>query len=328
MSIDAEELVADDLPLEDDQEQEGLVAGLLHGLVDWAMDNSARSLYAQGKRIGVSDIGGCREYVRRLIADEEFSNPRTGFMAAAVGTAFGEWFEQAYRRKYPSALIQEKVEVDLNMGGFKLTIPGHLDIVDPERDVLIDGKTKNGLAVIRKAEVERKHQYQVTLYAAALIARGVLTDKATLAIAYWDRSGVEQQPYVYEWTYDPNILAEAEQWIQDVVYALTQGEEASKDMPREWCYSFCPYADSCRGGDSDVTGLIEDEMIVTAIDLYKDALARKNRAEADRKAAAADLAGIAGRTPKWTLRWIHVGESEIKPGIRRAHDRIDIRPNR
>ena len=99
-------------------------------------------------------------------------------------------------------------------------------------------------------------------------------------------------------------------------------------MPRDWCYSFCPFATSCRGGDTDVTGLIEDEQIVTAIDLYKDALNREKIAKKDKEDAKAELLGTAGRTKDWVLRWVHIGESEIKAGTRRAYDKIDIRPNR
>jgi hypothetical protein len=326
------EIIEADLPIEQDQPCETPAQRALFGLIDDAMGGSARSLYATEKKIGVSDIGGCHEYVRRLIADEDFSDPRNNFMAAFMGTAFGDHLEQAYLRRHKGAMTQLEVVVNLDLGSgdqpFRLALPGHPDIVDPDMDLLIDGKTKNGLAVIRKLGTERKHQYQTTLYAKALIDRGILTPQCTLALAYYDRSGVEQAPHIYEWTYDPSILDEAIEWLNDVIYALAQGEEASKDMPRDWCYAYCPFATACRGGDTDVTGLIEDETLVTAIDLYRDALNREKQAKADKETAKAELLGVAGRTKNWVLRWVHINESEIKAGTRRAYDKIDIRPNR
>lgn len=321
--------IIDDLPLEaDEAEPRNPVEEALFGLIDEAMDTSARSLYAQGKKVGVSDIGGCREYVRRLIADEEFTDPRKNFMAAFMGTAFGRELEDAYKRRHPDALIQQAVEVPLDLQGFKFTIPGHLDIVHPKINTIIDNKTKNGLAVVRKSGGDMQHKFQVTLYGYACVKAGLLKPEPTLALAYYDRSGVEQAPHIVMWEWDQSIFDAAIEWLNDVVYALTQGEEASKDKPRDWCYSFCPFATACRGGDTDVEGLIEDETIVTAIDLYKDALARETAAKRDKDTAKKELVGIGGRTKDWVLRWVHINESEIKAGTRRAYDKIDIRPNR
>lgn len=659
--------IIDDLPLEaDEAEPRNPVEEALFGLIDEAMDTSARSLYAQGKKVGVSDIGGCREYVRRLIADEDFTDPRKNFMAAFMGTAFGREFEDAYQRRHPHALIQQAVEVPLDLQGFQFVLPGHLDIVDPKLNTIIDGKglaldtpiptptgwtvmgalrvgdavldmagnavtvdvvstvknigcyevefanghvivcdeehlwvaqrgfratpgvvpvadlrvgdcvpvagaldlpdaelplnpwmlgywlgnghhadamvsthgddarevqliaqslgyrglvrhdkrgsntatvslagqllrdgsgrvtgstgfyggvrdlgldrrkyvpdtylrssreqrlallrglmdsdgtwnktrrrasftsttrdladavaelarslgqrvqtwaressgygkavtafyvewtptvnpfllrrkservtlasdsgmtdhrvhrvvriervasvptqcisvnsptetylageamipthnTKNGLAVVRKSGGDMQHKFQVTLYGYACVQAGLLEPEPTLALAYYDRSGVEQAPHIVSWEWDQSIFDAAIEWLNDVVYALTQGEEASKDKPRDWCYSFCPFATACRGGDTDVEGLIEDETIVTAIDLYKDALARETAAKRDKDTAKKELVGVGGRTKDWVLRWVHIGESEIKAGTRRAYDKIDIRPNR
>lgn len=321
--------IVDDLPLEaDEAEPRNPVEEALFGLIDEAMDTSARSLYAQGKKVGVSDIGGCREYVRRLIADEDFTDPRKNFMAAFMGTAFGREFEDAYQCRHPHALIQQAVEVPLDLQGFQFILPGHLDIVDPKLNTIIDGKTKNGLAVVRKSGGDLQHKFQVTLYGYACVKAGLLEPEPTLALAYYDRSGVEQAPHIVMWEWDQSIFDAAIEWLNDVVYALTQGEEASKDKPRDWCYSFCPFATACRGGDTDVEGLIEDETIVTAIDLYKDALARETAAKRDKDTAKKELVGIGGRTKNWVLRWVHINESEIKAGTRRAYDKIDIRPNR
>jgi PD-(D/E)XK nuclease superfamily len=321
--------IVEDLPLEADvPEPQTAVEEALFGLIDEAMDNSARSLYAQGKKVGVSDIGGCREYVRRLIADEDFTDPRKAFMAAFMGTAFGDHFERAYLQRHPNAIVQADVVVTLPLEGFEFNLPGHPDIIDPDLNVLIDGKTKDGLAVVRKSGGDLQHKMQVTLYAHACVEAGLLKPNPTLALAYYDRSGVEQAPFIVEWEWDQSILDAAIEWLNDVVYALMQGEEASKDKPRDWCYSFCPFATACRGGDTDVEGLIEDETIVTALDLYREAHLRFNQAKADKETAKKELVGVSGRTKDWVLRWVHVNASERQAYTVREHDKIDIRPNR
>lgn len=325
---EVDELV-EDIPLEGEpDEPRTKVEEALFGLIDEAMDGSARSLYAQGKKVGVSDIGGCREYVRRLISDMEFSDPRKNFMAAFMGTAFGDHFEKAYLTRHPNAIVQADVVVPIELDGFEFRLPGHPDIIDPDLNTLIDGKTKDGLAVVRKTGGDMQHKMQVTLYGYACVKAGLLKPNPTLALAYYDRAGVEQKPFIVEWEWDQSILDAAIEWLNDVVYALMQGEEAPKDKPRDWCWSYCPFASACRGGDTDVEGLIEDEEIVTATELYKDALARERQAKKDKDTAKGVLLGISGRTKNWVVRWIHINESEIKAGTRRAYDKIDIRPNR
>ena len=304
------------------------VAEALAGMVDERMSGSDRSLYAASKRIGVSDIGGCHEYARRLIADEDFTDPRTDYLAAFVGTAIGRELEDAYIARFPTARAQMAITVPIDVLGYRINLPGHPDIVDTDNDRLIDFKTKERLAVIRRLGYEEKHLFQVALYAHALIQTGDLTEHCTVALAYYDRSGVDQEPHVYEFSYDPAIYEAAVAWLEEVIQAQIDEEEASKDMPRDWCASYCPYFTSCRGLDTDVTGLIEDEHILSTIDLYLEAHAAEKDAAALKKSAAAELRGVAGQTGTHTLRWIHINETEIPATKRSGYDRIDLRARR
>jgi PD-(D/E)XK nuclease superfamily len=302
------------------------VAERLHGLVDEAMTSTERSLYAAEKKIGVSDIGGCHEYVRRLIANEDFSDPRTDYLAAFVGTAMGKELAAAYIQRFPDARAEVPVTVSLVAHGLSISLPGHADIVHD--NTVTDFKSKDSVRVVAK-ESEKDdgllhNKFQLTLYAAALIQSGDLDEDCTLALAYYDRSGVEQEPFVVEWTYNPAILEAAQEWLGDVVYALVHGEEASKDKPRTFCESYCAYFTACRGSDTDVEGLIEDTEILTAIELYVEASAREKEAKADKAAAAAALKGIAGNTTTHTLRWINVGESVIPETRRKEHQRMSL----
>jgi hypothetical protein len=302
------------------------------GLVDEAMTTSARSLYATEKRFGVSDIGGCRRYVQLLIEDAEFTDPRDGFLAAYIGTAVGSDLELDYiRLRNQNAIaqmpVQVPVEVMVDGEVFVVTIPGHPDLVEPagSGDSVIDYKTKDGLGVVIREDGERKHKYQVTLYAKGLIEKGVLSDKPRLALVYVDRSGAEERPHVVEWEYDEAIYEEAVEWLSDVVSATHHGEEASKDMPRQWCESYCPMFTRCRGDDTDVEGAIRNPEILAKIDLYDEARAEEKRWEKIKKAAGAELQGIAGHTPDGrTFRWVHVNETKVPTYVRRAYDMITL----
>ena len=59
------------------------VSAALHS----AMADSERSGWTQDFKFGVSDIGHCREYLRRLISREEFSDEQDDYSAAFMGTA-------------------------------------------------------------------------------------------------------------------------------------------------------------------------------------------------------------------------------------------------
>jgi hypothetical protein len=108
---------------------------------------------------------------------------------------------------------------------------------------------------------------------------------------------------------------------------VENNEVAHKDPPREFCYSTCPYATDCRGGDSDVEGLLMSPEIVEAARIYRESLDIIKAAEKDKKSAASVLDGVAGSTGEFTIRWIDVGPSTFTVN-KQAHKRIDIKPVR
>lgn len=294
------------------------------GLVDRAMTMSDRTAYANEKKIGVSDIGGCREYVRRVLLNEPYSSePSDNNLMAFVGTAVGDHLERQYLKENPDALVQSEVVVDMDIDDYTVKLVGHPDVADPGRNLLIDYKTRNGLATVRKEPIA-KHKFQVTLYAKALIDEGILDEDCTLALVYVDRSGDDPQPVSHEWTYDPGILHEARQWLSDVLYAIENGEEASRDMPRSWCTAYCPYAETCRGGsDTDVEGLITDDEQVKALSVLLEAREAERKARADKKAAQSVLSNVEGHTETHTVRWTFIGPTEYTTK-REGYLRLDV----
>lgn len=299
----------------------------VEGAVHEATTNSVRSKQSQNHVLGVSDIGGCREYLRRMIVDEPFSHEPSGYdLASFVGTAVGDHLEQVMSKWYADEGIevsrQELVQVALPNG---IVLSGHPDLVLPH--MVIDFKTVDGLGVVRR-HPRRQHRWQVTLYAAALIAQGRLPGNPLCALVYVDRSGVETKPHVLIWEYSKADLDEIVDWLDDVVYALAHNEEASRDKPRDWCYACCPFAVNCRMDDSDVTGLITDEDFLSAVKTYNEATSRIKAATKDKEAAASDLNGLSGSTGEFTVRWVNVGASVVPEQVRAGYSRLDIRPIR
>lgn len=296
-------------------------------VIDDLTTGTARSLYAASRKVGVSDIGSCREYVRRLLIDEEFSDDPTSKWPAFVGTAVGDLMEQGYVKRYKNAISQASVtvpiEVATDSGSYQIRLPGHPDIVDPDADLLIDWKTKDGLGVVRSGAIP-KDWFQVMLYAKACIKAGWLTEGCRVAIVYLDRSGAESVPVIHERQYDPDVIQEAEAWLEDVIYAIEHNEEAERDQPRTFCESYCPYVSACRGRDTDVEGLLTDPEVIKAVDLLVDARVRAAEANADKKAATAVLAGINGHTDTHSVRNTWVNETEYTTK-RAGYMRLDVR---
>jgi hypothetical protein len=300
-------------------------------LITKSRTHSARTIYGE-TGLGVSDIGHCREYARRLILGLERSDESTSYdLAALVGTAIGREMELAYvAHVNPVARIQAEVVVnfEVTIGGipYRLNIPGHPDVVDSEADQLIDWKSFSGLGVVRANGFEQQPVFQVSLYADAAIKKGWLTKDCTLALIGLDRSGQDPEPYVQEWTFDPGIVEQAYEWLNDVLYAVANSEEASRDKPRSWCFAVCEYATNCRT-DTDVEGLIEDPFVLDAIRVYKESGDIMAKAKKDRESAASVLTHVDGRTEEWTIRHTEIGGGHVEYD-RKSYIKLDISPNR
>lgn len=295
------------------------VSAALHS----AMVDSERSGWTQDFKFGVSDIGHCREYLRRLISREEFSDEQDDYSAAFMGTAVGALAEDAMVA-LNGGTKQNTVTVKLKIGEYVLEIPGHPDWHDTEN--LVDFKTKDGLAVVRRTGPDQQQRWQTTLYAKALIDAGELEPDAWLHLVFVDRSGREKEPVVFSWQFLQSDVDEAMEWLGDVIYALQHGEEASRDKPRDWCFSACPYATACRGTDTDVEGLIEDPVVIEAKRIYIESSDIIKAAEKDKKSAMSVLDGRSGVVDGYVLRWTDIPESFIEGYTRRGYKRIGLKP--
>jgi hypothetical protein len=288
--------------------------------------NRPRTQQSNAGILGISDVGGCREYARLRTIGVEGTDDRT-LWAATVGTAIhvplGEAIKEAYG---DDVLVEHKVTCTYPSGA---ELPGTADAVVPKRNLVLDWKTLDGLQLIAKKGPSNQQWKQVMSYGQALVQEGVLDgDKpVTCALVYVDRSGKDNTFVAFEKTLDPVIIAEADDWITDVVYSVKHGEEASKDKPIDWCERFCEFFTVCRAADAAPEGgLIQDPDAIDAIDLYLEGQDLQRRGEKMKKEAKAHLEGVTGSTGQATVRWVQISSSEVPGYTRDGYQRLDVKP--
>jgi hypothetical protein len=291
-------------------ENEERLAKQIYGAIQESMHQSDRSQQAQQFRVGVSDLGYCSERLRRFLAKE--TPDETDMLAAFIGTWIGEGVEHAViKHLWPDAIIQEDIMVSLVGDQGTYLIPGHPDIISPSENVLIDVKTANGLEFPKRhgfEDVQKK--FQRHLYGKAAIEKGWLTEDAQVGNLWLDRSASNKEPYLRLEPYDPQVVEEATQWLDGVIYAWSNNETAAKEPPRELCTA-CGFYQDCRVLDTDVEGLLKAPEVLTAVEIYDEALGME-RAAKKMKAEVKDLLdGISGSTGTHLVRWVHVGPAEV-----------------
>lgn len=280
--------------------------------------------------IGVSNIGHCSEKVRRMLNREPMVK-KTDKLAAFNGTWIGEGIEQAVKVKWPTAIIQSSISLELHTDQGDFVIDGHPDIILPEDKVLLDVKSSDGLAKItayRTFEKDLQKRFQRHGYGYAAWKDGLFGDVAAedvLVGNLWvDRGGTDHEFLVRLEPLDVNVIAEMEEWISNVVYAFVNKIEAPKEPSRSFCVNWCEYFDTCRALDTDVEGLIEDPDADLAAALYQQGMALEKEGKRLKDQAKADLRGVNGSTGNYVIRWVEVGESIIPEQHRRGYSRLDL----
>jgi len=289
---------------------------------------SERSQQSAEFRVGVSDLGFCSERTRRML-DQQVPNEHD-YLLAWIGTALGDHAEQAYLARHPECIRQAEVTVSLTGDQHTYVLTGHPDILDPNNHRVIDVKTDYGLTTIERTGPTDQMKYQRNLYAKGAWEAGLLGDCALedvqVANVWIDRSGIEKRLHVQMEPFDPMLVDEAARWLDDVVYAFKQGEEARKEPPREMCAVVCGFFDVCRAYDTDVQGLITDSTVLSAVDMYREGLDLEKRAKKLKDEAKQHLVGISGSTGEHLIRWTHINETFIEASVRRGYDKIMVTP--
>lgn len=274
---------------------------------------SARSQQSEQGLLGPSDLV-CRERARRVTVGAK-PDRESGSLAAIFGTHIHEGIRKAREAVNPALLHEVEVLITLPSGA---TITGHADEVDPVENSVTDFKTVADLAYRKRIGADENHIRQVTLYALGLVQQGVLAPNPLLRLAYFDRSGRDSEPWVYEFAFDVENVRYSDGFIQDIIYAVKNGEQANRDWPREMCRKFCQFYFSCRTDDVP-DGQLSDEAAVAAR-IYVTANSEIKEATAVKQGAKEALRGVQGISPEGiSVRWTEVNTPDG------AFERIDVR---
>lgn len=272
--------------------------------------NAPRTKQSSSRVLGMSEMGGCREYIRATIAGDT-KNVRDGVkFAAYMGTAIGDFTENILGGY--GFNTQEDAVVELPRT--KIKVRGHLDARN--KSAVIDLKTRDELTEMRREGPSFKERAQISGYLVGKVQEGVLNTESTGHLVYLDRSGKDEVPYVWSVNYETAllILDAVENRLEDVQNALATGQRAPRDEPESWCYAIsCPFYDACWAGYTP-TAEIAHEREIKAVQEYVAARAAVKDATAMQKAKRAALIGVEGVTPegtvvRWTLTTTAQGES-------------------
>lgn len=274
---------------------------------------SERSQQSVSGLIGPSDMV-CRERARHITIGTPMTD-RNASAAAIMGTFIHKGLEKSRGDLHPHLLHEVAIEIELPNGAVMV---GHADEIDPLENSVTDFKTVGDLNYRRRIGVDIAHLRQVHLYALGLVQAEILRPNPIVRICYVDRSGANNVPFVYQQRFDEEIIAGCNDWVSDVIYAVVNKEEASKDWPREMCRRFCPYYSTCRS--DELTGEAIMGEMATAAHTYYEA----NKQEAENKKikeqARVHLDGVNGFTEEGVaVRWITVNKDEG------SYDRIEVR---
>ncbi len=305
------------------------IATSMYQAIQEVSNFSDRSLQSKEFKAGVSDLGFCSERTRRML-DQQVPHD-TDVLAAWIGTALGDYAEQAALRVWPHGIVQAEVSVRLEgESGRVYTLSGHPDLILGPEGVLVDFKTSYGLSNARRSGPSRQQQFQRHCYAKAAWEAGYFGDRplaeVQVANVWIDRSAVEKELYPHMEPFDEGYVMAAGAWLDDVVYAYLQGEEARKEPPRELCAVACGFYDVCRAYDTDVEGLILDPAALNAVDLYREGNEMERQGKRLKDQAKQHLVGFSGSTGEYLVRWTRVNDSVVPESHRRGYDKLDVKP--
>lgn len=282
--------------------------------------------------LGPSDIGFCRQKAV-LVTRQVPPSDVTPTWAANVGTAIHSYVETAIKQSHPDWLVGEIdhliVEAHLPSGA---KISGHPDIVIPAYNTVLDIKTVNGFEWTKRHGASLSHKYQRHLYAMGLMRDKVLDPDKQVYVGnvYFDRSGKNPEPLVFCERFDLNLTEEIDRWVSDVIYAVQNGEDSSRDIAAPVCEKICEFFTVCRGGlpERDNQEVISDGHLLSAVEMYVAGRELENEGKQMKEESKEKLLGINGVTPTHQVRWVTVGPSQVESFERPGQERMDVRTRR
>jgi hypothetical protein len=126
-----------------------------------------------------------------------------------------------------------------------------------------------------------------------------------------DRSGRDRSCHVNVEPLNMDVIAEATEWLTEVVWAFTNDEEARKEPSKEVCATTCGFYIPCRSFDGAPSGLITDPELIAATEMYREGVAMESKGGKLKDQAKEALNGISGSTGKHLVRWVKVSGSTV-----------------
>lgn len=297
-------------PIMDAEEQQ--LADLVYQAVQDHSNYSYRSKLSGKFHVGISDIGFCSERVRRQLAEIPLDND-PDVLAAFLGTAVGDHIEQAMIARYPNLVTQAKVQVELKGDGGLYQVSGHPDLVFTTG--VMDIKSVDGLERVKRTganfqQLVQRHCYTLGAFEAGLLDVDKVEDAWT-ANLWVDRSGRTKEFHVQRDQFSWNVIEQAAQWLDEVVYSHKFNQIARKEPPRELCAVSCGYYADCRALDTDVSGLITDPDQLVAVDLYREGSVLESKGRMMKSEAKNSLVGVNGSTGQFNVRWTWVNPGHV-----------------
>lgn len=300
-----------------------MIAAQIKGALNRFNERTPRTKQSRDGILGPSDIGFCRMKALLTLQQAGPLDPVDNW-SAMVGTAIHNYVEEALKADWPSYTFGSQ-------GGRRVTatlpsgakISGTPDMWSGSLDdnCVYDIKTVNGFEWTKRNGPSLSHIYQRHLYALALIQEDSLTEDCTVGNIYMDRSGANSNILVIDEKYNPDLTAEIDTWVTDVIYAAEHGEETMRDVAAPVCEKICSYFTVCRGSLEDTTseGPIHDKDLLSAVDMYVEGHELHLTGGRMKNEAKSVLAGVSGVTPTHQVRWVQVN------GKDGPYDRLDVR---
>lgn len=309
-------------------EEEQKVADSLYAAMMQASTSTERAEQDRQFKIGASQIGHCSELVRRMLAQIEPAGDQD-WLAAIMGTAVGDWIEtHAVPLVWPDAITQSTVVTPLVGDERTYEITGHPDVIVPSLGLVLDNKGTGSMSVVKRIGPKPQQQFQRHIYAKGAWLAGMFGDmplhEVRVGNVWHDRTAKERGLHVQIEPFSDDVLFEAACWLDEVVDAYLNGDEARKEPHYAFCEGYCPHFSDCRINDSSVEGLIEDPELLAAVDLLQEAKELESQAKRMKNHAQLALQGVEGSTGKWTVKWTLINGGSVSYQ-REAYQRLDVR---
>lgn len=294
-------------------------------------DNASdRSQQSRDGILGPSDIGFCRQKATLVTRGVEPSDEKL-MWAAQVGTSIHNYVEAALKRSHPDWLMGsiDQLHVTAILPS-EARIGGHPDIVIPSLNAVLDIKTVDGFEWVRRQGTSDSHKYQRWLYALGCQQEGILDPSKPVWVGnlYFDRSGKEQEPLLIAEEFTHDLADEIDAWVSDVMYAVANGEDSSRDIAPSVCAQICEFFTVCRGNLPVHEGqeFTDDETLRGGIRMAVEATAMTKEAKRLSAAAKQILKGFNGTDGEYQVRWTETNPTFIEGYERAGSVRMDVIP--